>query len=136
MDQVAPWFLVSGHLTMSSWEKLGKDLQFAEEQGVLAKGVLLVWKFLNNCIGDEELCNAELEKGHEALGEGCSQNLEVGQVSSDREMLEDDLESIADSLEKVKVQVESSAPGPLTLPPYVPAKGEGCSLHPETWREL
>ena len=42
VDQVAPWFSVSGHLTMSSWKKLGKDLQLAEEEGVLAKGVLPV----------------------------------------------------------------------------------------------
>ena len=37
VDQVPPWFSVSGHLTGPSWEKLGKDLKFAEEQGVLAK---------------------------------------------------------------------------------------------------
>jgi hypothetical protein len=40
--QVSPWFPVSGHLTGPSWEKLGKDLKFAEEQGVLTKGVLPV----------------------------------------------------------------------------------------------
>ena len=42
VDQVAPWFPVSGHLTGPSWEKLGKDLKFAEEQGVLVKGMQLV----------------------------------------------------------------------------------------------
>jgi hypothetical protein len=42
VDQVAPWFSVSGHLTGPSWEKLGKDLKFAEEQGILTKGVLPV----------------------------------------------------------------------------------------------
>jgi dUTPase len=41
-DQVAPWFPVSGHLTGPSWGKLGKDLKFAEEQGVLVKGMQLV----------------------------------------------------------------------------------------------
>jgi hypothetical protein len=32
VDQVAPWFSKSGHFTVPSWEKLGKDLRFAEEQ--------------------------------------------------------------------------------------------------------
>lgn len=53
VDQVAPWFPVTGHLTMPSWEKLGKDLRFAKEQGVLPKGVLPVWKLVKNCTGDE-----------------------------------------------------------------------------------
>lgn len=42
VDQVAPWFPVSGHLTGPSWQKLGKDLKFAEEQEILAKRVLPV----------------------------------------------------------------------------------------------
>ena len=48
VDQVAPWFPVSGHLTGPSWEKLGKDLKFAEEQEILAKRVLPVWKLIRN----------------------------------------------------------------------------------------
>ena len=67
VDQVAPWFSVSGHLTGLRWEKLGKDLKFAEEQGVLAKGVLPVWKLIWDCIKDKERCGAELQKGNEAL---------------------------------------------------------------------
>ena len=67
VDQVAPWFSVSGLLTGLRWEKLGKDLKFAEEQGVLAKGVLPVWKRIRNCIEDKERCGAELQKGNEAL---------------------------------------------------------------------
>ena len=66
MDQVAPWFPISGHLTGPSWEKLGKDLKFAE-QGVLTKGVLPVWQLVRNCIEDKERCGAELQKGYEAL---------------------------------------------------------------------
>lgn len=115
VDQVAPWFPVTGHLTMPSCEKVGKDLRFAEEQGVLPKGVLPVWKLVKNCIGDEERCGAELQKGNEALNqvrEECSQKLETEGNSSEGEMSEDDLESIADSLEKVKLKVEPSGPGP------------------------
>ena len=139
MDQVAPWFPISGHLTGLSWEKLGKDLKFAEEQGVLTKGVLPVWKLVRNCIKDKERYGAELQKGNEALNqvrEEQSQKSEAEGSSSDGDMSEDDLESIADSLEKVKMKVEPSAPGPLWPPLYAPDGALGCSLHPETWREL
>ena len=67
--QVAPWFPVSGHLTGPSWEKLGKDLKFSEERGILAKGALPVWKLVCNCIEDKERCGAELQKGNEALNQ-------------------------------------------------------------------
>ena len=115
MDQVAPWFSVSGHLTGPSWEKLGKDLKFAEEQGVLAKGVLPVWKLIWDCIKDKERCGAELQKGNEALNqvrEERSQKSETEGSSSDMFV-----ESIANSLEKVKMKVEPSGPGPPWPPP-------------------
>ena len=68
-DQVAPWFPVSGHLTGLSWEKLGKDLKFVGEWGILTEGVLPVWKLVRNCIEDKERCGAELQKGNEALNQ-------------------------------------------------------------------
>jgi hypothetical protein len=52
------------------------DLRFAEEQRVLLKGVLPVWKLVRNCIEDGERCGAELQRGNEALNqvrEECSQ---------------------------------------------------------------
>jgi hypothetical protein len=139
VDQVAPWFSVSEHLIGSSWEKLGKDLKFEEEQGDLAKGVLPVWKLVRNCIKDKERCGAELKKGNEALNqvrEERSQKSEAKGSSSDGDMSEDDLESIANCLEKVKMKVEPWAPGPQWPPPYVPDRASGRSLHSETWREL
>jgi hypothetical protein len=51
-------------------------------------------------------------------------------------MSEDDLESIADSLKKVKLKVEPSVLGLPHPPPYAPGRASGHSLHPETWREL
>ena len=54
---------------MPSWEKLGKDLRFAEEQGFLPKGVLPVWKLVRNCIEDRERCGAELQRGNEVLNQ-------------------------------------------------------------------
>jgi hypothetical protein len=136
VDQVAPWFSVSGHLTGPSWEKLGKDLKFAEEQGVFTKGVRTVWTLVRNCIEDKERCGTELKKGNETLNQvrkKRSQKSEAEESSSDGDMSEDDLESIANSLEKVKMKVEPSVPG---LPPYAPDRALGRSLHPETWREL
>lgn len=59
--------------------------------------------------------SAELQKGNEALNqvrEERSQNLETEGNSSEGEMSEDDLESISNSLEKVKLKVEPSGPGP------------------------
>ena len=119
VDQIAPWFSLSGHLTGPSGEKLGKDFKFAE-QGVLAKGVLPVWKQIRNCIKDKERCGAELQKGNEALNqvrEERSQKSEAEGSSSDGDMSEDNLESIANSLEKVKMKVEPSGPGPPWPPP-------------------
>ena len=65
-----------------------------------------------------------------------SQKTDTEGSSSDSNMFEDDLESIADSLEKVKMKVEPSAPGPPWPPPYAPDGASGHSLHSETWREL
>ena len=45
------------------------DLRFAEEQRVLPKGVLPVWKLVRNCIEDRERCGAELQRGNEALNQ-------------------------------------------------------------------
>jgi hypothetical protein len=65
-----------------------------------------------------------------------SQKSETEGSSSNGDMSEDKLESIAGSLEKVKMKVEPSGPGPLRPPPYDPDRASGRSLHSETWREL
>jgi hypothetical protein len=44
-------------------------LEVAEEQRVLLKGVLLVWKLVRNCIEDRERFGAELQRGNEALNQ-------------------------------------------------------------------
>ena len=50
-----------------------------------------------------------------------SQKSEAEGSSSDGDMFEDNLESIADSLEKVKMKVEPSRPGP----PWPPSEHQG-----------
>ena len=65
-DKVAPWFAVSGHLTPASWHRLGKDLDFSWEQGVLKGSTRAVWKLVNSCLEDEHCCQA-VETGKQAL---------------------------------------------------------------------
>lgn len=98
-----------------------------------------VWKLVKNCIGDDERCGAELKKGNEAISqvrEECSQKSETEGTSSEGDMSEEDLESIADSLQKGKLKVEPSAPGPPHPPPHNLGGVEGGNLHAETWRVL
>ena len=42
-DTIALWFAVSGNLNVSSWDKPGRDLNFATEQGTLRKGDIFIW---------------------------------------------------------------------------------------------
>lgn len=65
-DTVAPWFAVSGSLTVSSWDKLGRDLDFAVDQGTLKPGVRSVWKLVRGCLEDQR-CSDALENGQAAL---------------------------------------------------------------------
>ena len=64
MDTLSSWietirFLVLGQVKVpgfgTSCTKHHGDLRFAEEQGVLAKGVLPVWKLVRNCIEDKDV---------------------------------------------------------------------------------
>lgn len=45
-DAIASWFAASGNLMVASWDKLGKDLDFAQEQGTLRSGVRTVWRLV------------------------------------------------------------------------------------------
>ncbi|KAM4818610.1 endogenous retrovirus group K member 10 Gag polyprotein-like [Thomomys bottae] len=65
-ETVAPWFIVSGNLTVASWDKLGKDLDFAYEQGTLKAGVRTIWKMIRGCLHDQCCCDA-VENGQSAL---------------------------------------------------------------------
>ncbi|KAL6031731.1 hypothetical protein STEG23_033720 [Scotinomys teguina] len=64
-DTVAPWFAVSGSLTVSSWEKLGRNLDFAAEQGTLKSRVCPVWKLVRSCL--DQRCHEAVENGQAAL---------------------------------------------------------------------
>lgn len=66
-EAIAPWFAASGNLTVASWDKLGKDLDFAQEQGTLRPGVRTVWRLVRSCLEDQKCCQAAIEKGQAAL---------------------------------------------------------------------
>ncbi|XP_028631766.1 igE-binding protein-like [Grammomys surdaster] len=63
---VAPWFQVSGNLTVSCWDKLGRDLDFAQQQGILKKGVKPIWKLVRSCLEDQKCCKV-VEEGQTVL---------------------------------------------------------------------
>ena len=65
-DVVAPWFAVSGSLTIPSWDKLGRELDFAYEQGTLGAGVRLIWKMIRSCLEDRH-CSDMVDCGQAAL---------------------------------------------------------------------
>ncbi|XP_060146728.1 endogenous retrovirus group K member 8 Gag polyprotein-like [Globicephala melas] len=50
IDQAAPWFGVSGTLTIPSWEKLGKDLHRFHEEGKLCCGTFPLWNLVRSCL--------------------------------------------------------------------------------------
>ena len=65
-DTVAPWFAMSGSLTLPSWDKLGRDLDFAHEQGDLNPGIRPIWRMIRSCLDDQK-CSGALEAGRIAL---------------------------------------------------------------------
>ena len=66
-DTIAPWFAVSGNLSIACWDKLGKDLDFARDQGMLKPGVRPVWRLVHSCLEDQKCHQQALEKGRVAL---------------------------------------------------------------------
>ena len=66
VETYAPWFPVSGHLTLASWDKLGRDLDFAFDRGDLGPGVRPLWGLVRSCILDQS-CEELIESGQNAL---------------------------------------------------------------------
>ncbi|KAL6091071.1 hypothetical protein STEG23_008736, partial [Scotinomys teguina] len=56
---------VSGSLTVSSWEKLGRNLDFAAEQGTLKSRVPPIWKLVRSCL--DQRCHEAVENGQAEL---------------------------------------------------------------------
>nr|XP_048297948.1 igE-binding protein-like [Myodes glareolus] len=110
VDIAAPWFaMMSGALTVPSWDKLGHDLDFAFEQVTLKGGVRPIWKLVKGCLTDQR-CSSALDTSKVALnileGEKSEANSVIqtsarkGYTSEEEE--EDDKDKILD--EKFKFQ--------------------------------
>lgn len=66
IDKSAPWFAVSGDLTLPSWEKLGLDLETAERERKLKRGTIPFWGLVRDCL--REGTNTEIiREGRKAL---------------------------------------------------------------------
>lgn len=55
---------MSGYL--SSWDELGRDLEFAWEEGIIKDRVRPIWKLIRSCL-ENRVCSKAVEKGQEAL---------------------------------------------------------------------
>lgn len=127
VDEAAPWFACSGHLTLSCWEKLGKDLDAADETGTLWTGVRAVWTLVRGCLKDEK-CGAAVSKGVEALEKlkeersHKSETQEIAEESSNEEEEEKEIDK----------GLEGTAGSTGRPPPTAPGAG-GSTFHVETW---
>ena len=65
IDKTAPWFAVSGDLTLNCWEKLGRDL---EKNDQLGRGTLPLWRLVHSCLKEGK--NIEvIKQGRRVLSE-------------------------------------------------------------------
>ncbi|XP_048191317.1 igE-binding protein-like [Perognathus longimembris pacificus] len=118
-DTAAPWFAVSGSLTVASWEKLGRDLDFAHEHGTLKGGVRPIWKLIRSCL-DDQRCGEAVENGQAALeklqeersekaaseGQGTKRGLypDLAELDSPESTDSEEVESILEQLEEMRVR--------------------------------
>ena len=82
VETYAPWFPISGHLTLPSWDKLGKDLDFAFERGDLETGILPLWALVRSCLLDKS-CRDLVESGQNALQDLQEERSQRGSVDGD-----------------------------------------------------
>lgn len=66
LDAAAPWFVVSGDLSLPTWEKLGRDLEMAKQEGQLGKGTLPFWRLIHSCLSKGSHVDL-LKEGRKAL---------------------------------------------------------------------
>ena len=73
VETYAPSFPVSGHLTLASWDKLGRDLGFAFDQGDLGAGVRPLWALVRSCLLDVEDSDGNGSEEEDALSVAMSE---------------------------------------------------------------
>ena len=67
-EAAAPWFAVSGNLSVASWDKLGKDLDRAWEKKNLKPDMRPIWRLVRACLEDKN-CEEAKKLGNKALQE-------------------------------------------------------------------
>lgn len=67
-DRCAPWFLVSGSLTLQAWDKLGEDLDREAESGKLKPGTRPLWRMVRACLEDKR-CKDVIRASQKILAE-------------------------------------------------------------------
>lgn len=67
-DRCAPWFIVSGSLTLRAWDKLGKDLDREATEGKLKPGSKPLWRMVRACLEDRQ-CEEAVRTGQKILAE-------------------------------------------------------------------
>ena len=83
IDKTAPWFAVSGDLTLNCWEKLGRDL---EENDQLGRGTLPLWRLVHSCLKEGK--NIEvIKQGRRVLSEHQDSLSEAESKGEDQNML-------------------------------------------------
>ncbi|XP_063102724.1 uncharacterized protein LOC106028097 [Cavia porcellus] len=86
INDLAPWFLPTGSLTLPSWEKLERDIQFAEEQGMgVDPMVRPIWEMVRACLRTESMVGAAqgLKEARHAFEQACSESSrEASEVGS------------------------------------------------------
>ena len=80
---IAPWFWRTGSLTLPSWEKLGRDIQFAEEEGIIDPLVRPIWEMVRSCLRSESCFGAAhgLSEVRKALDQARSESSKDGSVA-------------------------------------------------------
>lgn len=84
VDAVAPWFAVSGHLTLDSWDKLGKDLDKAWSERKVKNRVRGLWKVVRSCL-ESDACQQAAKVAEEVLERVQEQRSVLSQKNRDSE---------------------------------------------------
>ena len=139
IDRVAPWFAVSGNLSLASWDKLGKDVERAEEQATVSGGIRPLCRLIRACL--EERCFRKIvQEGQAALDSVKEERSTSSKAASEEDSesegendSEEELEAICKQMKDLELNKEEVSPSPYN--PSAPSAGEGASFSCQMWRE-
>ncbi|XP_076434123.1 igE-binding protein-like [Peromyscus maniculatus bairdii] len=103
IDQIAPWFAVSGDLNLASWNKLGKDLEKANREDRIGKGTLPIWRLVRSSLRDD--CH------HDIIRAGRRVLMQHQDSLSESETRKEDIVRLKKKKDKIKEKPQSSKKG-------------------------